>query len=82
MSVNTTIFLPATADRPAEPAPYLMTEEDVVRLLRIDSADPYSCLRRYRNKGQLAATQVGNHVRYLLPNVIEFLERATKENKR
>jgi hypothetical protein len=77
------IYLPATANRPVEPAPYLLTEDETIRLLRLDGGDdPYSSLKRYRNKGQLRATQVGKHVRYRLPDVIRFLEKATEENPR
>lgn len=77
------IFMPPTADRPAEPAPYVLTEEDMVRLLRLESVtDPYQTLYRYRSKGQLKGTQVGKHVRYTLPDVLEFLEIVKERNPR
>jgi hypothetical protein len=77
------VYFPATKDRPAEPAPYVLTEEDMVRLLRLETAaDPYQTLYRYRNKGQLRATQVGKHVRFLLPDVVKFLATAQEENPR
>lgn len=81
MSESATIFLPPTGDRPTEPAPYVLTDEEVARMLRLDS-DPYDALRRYRDKGWLKATQVGKHVRYLLPDVIKFLDKARAENPR
>ena len=78
-----TIYLPATADRPAEPAPYVLTEADMVRLLRLDgNADPYQCLKRYRQKGWLRGTQVGRHIRYTLANVLRFLEILETANPR
>jgi hypothetical protein len=63
-------------------APYVMTAEEVARFVRIESGDSYQMLKRYRDKGWLRATQVGNQVVYLLPNVIRFLEKATEENPR
>jgi hypothetical protein len=77
-----TVYLPPTPDRPAEPAPWVLTEDDVIRLARMDSVDPYSALRRYRQKGWLKATQLGNHVRFLLPDVLAFFEKAKEENPR
>lgn len=83
MTTLTTIFLPSTSDRPAEPAPFLLTEEETVRLLRLDAiADPYSALKRYRDKGWLKATQMGRHVRFQLPDVLKCLETAREENPR
>jgi hypothetical protein len=77
------IYLPATKDRPIEPAPFLLTEDEVARLLRIDGAsDTYETLRRYRKLGLLRGTQVGKHVRYQLPDVIEFLSKAREKNPR
>lgn len=77
------IFLPATADRPAEPAPYLMTEEETVRMLRLDGVkDPYDALLYYRRQGRLKATQVGRFVRFQLPDVIDFLKVTQEANPR
>jgi hypothetical protein len=77
-----TVYLPATGDKPAEPAPYVLTEAETVRLLRMEGvADPYSALKRYRDKG-LKATQLGKSVRYQLPDVLDFLERRREENPR
>lgn len=83
MTAITTIFLPPIADRPAEPAPFLMTEAETVRLLRLtENADPYQSLKRYRDKGWLRATQVGRDVRYQLSDVLKFLEKAQEANPR
>lgn len=79
------IYLPATEARPAEPAPYVLTEADVARLLRLPEAGvtkPYRTLYRYREKGLLRATQLGPAVRYLLPDVLTFLAAARDENPR
>jgi hypothetical protein len=83
MTRSTTIFLPATGDKPAEPAPYVLTEAEAVRLLRLDGVkDAYQALKRYRAKGWLKGVQLGNHVRYALPDVVEFIEAAKLENPR
>lgn len=76
-----TVFLPPTADRPAEPAPYVLTEEETIRLLRMEVEDPYSALKRYRDKG-LKGTQLGKNVRFQLPDVLDFLERHREDNPR
>ena len=83
MSAVGTIFLPPVGDRPAEPAPYLMTDEEAARLLRLDAVkDPYQALKRYRTTGRLKGVQVGNHVRYTLPDVLKFIEDTKQENPR
>lgn len=81
-SVAPIIFLPATATGPAEPAPYLMTEAEAARFLRIDSAAPSLAFARYRRKGWLRGVQVGKSIRYALPDLMAFLEKAKEENPR
>jgi hypothetical protein len=77
-----TVYLPPTPDgRPAELAPYVLTEAEVLRLFRMEVEDPYSALRRYRGKG-LKGTQLGKNVRYQLPDVLDFLERQRDANPR
>ena len=79
-----TIYLPATTGRPAEPAPFLLTQEDAVRLLRLDgkTSAPYQTLKRYRDKGWLRVVQVGNQILYPLAEIVRFVERAMEENPR
>jgi hypothetical protein len=81
MSVST-VYLPPAGDRPAEPAPYVLTDEDVARFMRLDCSDVYQSLKRYRLKGWLKGTQLGNHVRYLLPDVLKACELAKEGNPR
>jgi hypothetical protein len=83
VNVTGPIFLPPTGERPAEPAPYLMTDDEAARLLRLsDVKDPYQALKRYRTTGRLKGVQVGNHVRYTLPDVLKFIEDTKQENPR
>lgn len=77
------IYLPATETRPAEPAPEVMTEEEVGRMLRLPSdANLYHALYRYRRKGVLKATQVGKAVRYRLSDVMSAIEKMQTSNPR
>jgi hypothetical protein len=74
------VYFPAEPMREPEPVPFVMTEQEVVRFLRMQIEDPYSSLRRYRNKGLLKATQIGRFTRYTLPDVMEFLDNLKEAN--
>lgn len=79
-----TVYFPRQGDAPAaEPVPYVMVEGDVIRFLRLDQApNPDRTIRRYREKGILRAVQVGKNVRFLLPDVLAFLEKNKEANPR
>ena len=67
------------------PCPDLLTEEEAIRFLRLDSIgvdDPANTLRYYRRKGLLRATQVGKCVRYRRIELERFLDRLTETNPR
>jgi hypothetical protein len=60
------------------PAPLILTEEELVILLRLDEnsggpKNPAYTLAYYRKHG-LRSIQMGKRIRYYLPDVIEFLE--------
>jgi hypothetical protein len=61
------------------PAPYVMSAEKAAQFLLIDGKDPEQTLRKYREKGLLAGTQVSRHVRYTLPDLMDFLKRQREE---
>ena len=68
-----------------QPVPALMTEEEVVRFLRLDTedgADPAQTLARYRNAGQLVAIKVGRWNRYRRQDVEDFLARKSEQKQR
>ncbi|MBN2272205.1 MAG: helix-turn-helix domain-containing protein [Sedimentisphaerales bacterium] len=70
---------------PAQPCPELLTEEEAIRYLRLDSMnveDPASTLRYYRKKGFLRATQVGKSIRYRRIELERLLDRLTQDNPR
>ena len=67
------------------PCPELLTEEEAIRFLRLDSIDieePANTLRYYRKKGLLRATQVGKCIRYRRIELEKLLDRLTENNPR
>lgn len=78
-----TVYLPRCGELPAEPAPYVMTQTDVGRFLRLpENTNWDDTLYRYRKLGMLKGTQVGRDVRYLLPDVLDALKAIQKANPR
>jgi hypothetical protein len=75
------------------PAPVILTEEELITLLRLDKdsggpKNPAYTLAYYRKHG-LRAIQMGKRIRYFLPDVLDFLSnqsvftnRKTEETKR
>jgi hypothetical protein len=67
------------------PCPELLTENEAVRYLRLDSTgvrDPRQSLRFYREKGLLKATRVGRCLRYRRIELDRLLERLTEARNR
>ena len=80
--VCTPVILPTN---PPRPCPELLTADEAVVYLRLDTIDtkyPGETLRYYREKGQLRGTQVGKAVFYRRVELDAFLARATDENPR
>ena len=70
---------------PPGPCPELLTEEEAIRYLRLDTVGiehPDDTLRRYRDQGLLRGTQVSKRVFYRRVELERFLERLTQENRR
>lgn len=68
-----------------DPCPFLLTEAEAIRYLRLDTIDitnPDETLRRYRNLGLLRGTQVSKRVFYLRAELDELLIRLTNQNPR
>ena len=72
--MQTAHVLPATGDRPAEPCPDLLTEDEAAGYLRLNCEDVYSSLRRYRRRG-LDSAKVGRQILYRREALIEFIQR-------
>jgi hypothetical protein len=79
--MSETVYMP-TEDGRTQPAPYVLTDEEVVRMIRLECKDTEQALKRYRQSGLLKPTQVGNRLRYLLPDVLRFLADAQEANPR
>lgn len=67
------------------PCPQLLTEDEAIRFLRLDSIDvedPANTLKYYRQKGLLRATQVGKCIRYRRVELEKLLDKLTDINPR
>lgn len=76
-------LLPCMPD--GTPAPYLLTQDEAIRFLRLDECGvrfPAESFRNLRNKYHLQAVQVGKGVRFPLPELLNVLERMQQENPR
>lgn len=74
-----TTILP-NSDGGYEPCPPLLTEEQAIRYLRLDTLkvkNPAKTLEYYRNKGHLTATRIGNVNFYTRESLGKFLEIMT-----
>ena len=63
------------------PAPEVMTEEDVVAFLRLDTDGTGASvtLKYYRDKGLLKGIRIGKKLRYTRREVLRFLDRLTEQ---
>ena len=66
---------------PAEPCPWIMTADEVVRFCRIDSERPDKVVERLREKG-LRGVKIGQHVRFIRDEVIRFLKQLAIDDPR
>ena len=75
-----TVYMPN-----GSPAPLVLTEEELIILLRLDvegPKDPSLTLQYYRDKGLLKGIRIGKRVRYSLGEVFEFLNSQTEWTNR
>jgi len=76
---------PALPGDPPQPCPELLTEDEAVRYLRLDTihiSNPSATLRRYRERGLLRGTQISKRIFYRRAELDRFIERATEGNSR
>ncbi len=60
--------------------PYLLTEEEAIKFLRLDTdtiKNPHRTLKYYRDKAQLRGTRIGNNYCYTKKELLAFIDRAT-----
>lgn len=67
------------------PAPYVMTAQEAVRFLRLDTngtSHPEATLQHYINEGLLVPITIGKCRKYPLPELLRFMDRLfqLKEN--
>jgi hypothetical protein len=73
----------AVQREPSEPAPSLLTEDETVRLLRMDElaerseASAYQTLYAWRRENLLRVCMVAKQVRYPLDEVLNFIRTKT-----
>ena len=68
-----------------QPCPDLLTEEEAIRLLRLDidgPRHPQKTLRYYREQGLLKATRIGKRLRYQRKELLSFLDRLTERTEK
>jgi len=86
VSVPHTAPGPVLPGSPTQPCPELLTEEEAIRYLRLDTITglrkPKETLARYRAAGLLRGTQVSKRVFYRRVELDTFLERLTVKNPR
>lgn len=68
----------------SKPVPEVLTEEEVIKLLRLDEdgTDSSYTLRYYREKNLLRATQIGKKLRYIKQEVLDFLAKQTERTNK
>ena len=67
------------------PMPELLTEEEVIKFLRLDvdgPGDPSQTLVYYRQKQLLKATRIGKKLRYQKKELLDFLDRLTERTNK
>jgi len=65
-------YIPPAMMPDGQPAPFLMTVDDLTAFLRLTNRFPAKTIERMRKRG-LLATQVGQRVLFQLPDVLAFL---------
>jgi len=79
------VVIVPTAFRPGDPCPELLTEQEAISYLRLDTINiqnPSDTLQRYRALGHLRGTQLSKRVFYLRSELDHFLRKLTDKNPR
>jgi len=73
-------FGPALPGDPPQPCPELLTEDEAIRYLRLDTvniSDPSATLRRYREQRLLKGTQISKRIFYRRAELDRFWQSLT-----
>ena len=77
------IFTTPTVYMPyGTPAPYVMTAEEAIRFLRIDTNGtkyPEATLQYYQQEGLLCPVIIGKCRKYPLPELLKFIDRSSQQ---
>ena len=80
---NNAVFPALTVYMPDHsPAPYVLTSEEAIKFLRIDtngSKHPETTLEHYQQQGLLFPITIGKCRKYPLPELIRFIERLSQQ---
>lgn len=63
------------------PAPYVLTTEEAIKFLRIDTNNtkhPEATLQHYINEGLLVPVTIGKCRKYPLPALLQFIDRLSQ----
>ena len=66
------------------PAPFIMTEEEAIKFLRIDTNNtkhPEMTIQHYINQGLLTPITIGKCRKYPLSELIKFIERLSDKKQ-
>lgn len=78
-NLNNSIFnYPVCFLPDGSPAPYIMTEEEAIKFLRIDTNQtkhPEMTIQHYINQGLLIPVTIGKYRKYPLTELVKFIER-------
>ena len=80
-----TVFVGTVHFPDGRPLPEVVTEEEAVKFLRIDTTgvkNPQFTLRYYREQGLLRGTQIGKKLFYTKTELLEFLAKQTEFTNR
>lgn len=86
MKDNSNVFQISTVYMPdGTPAPYVLTSEEAIKFLRIDTngtKHPDATLEHYQQEGLLFPVTIGKCRKYPLPELLRFIDRLSqlKEN--
>lgn len=70
--------------KPPRPCPEVMTIDDVVEFLRLDTGPkhPHRTIGYYRRRGLLKGIKLGNEIRFPLGEVLAFVRNKVQEEPR
>ena len=78
MNSENNVFVPVVYMPDGSPAPYILTADEAVKFLRIDTngtKHPENTLQHYITEGLLFPITIGKCRKYPLPELLKFIDR-------